>query len=195
MSVQYVNGNFPTEHPRFAEQTTAKIATRRGARTAAAKAVIALLAERWPQCFSVYEKRRKPLKLGIHIEILAALGDAVTPSELSVALGIYCRNGVYLCRCSEGAPRIGLNGNCTGHVTAEEAEHAAARLGGRAVKRPVSAGNNVLSKTAHCAVLPPSVEGIAARPKRLSLDDLRAAAAARRQQESEAMHSLPKAVS
>jgi sRNA-binding protein len=104
----------------------------RSTRSAAAKALIEQLAERWPQCFSVYEKRRRPLQLGIHIEILAALGDAVTPTDLSVALGIYCANYAYLLACREGAPRIGLDGNPGGVVTAEESEHAAARLAGRA---------------------------------------------------------------
>jgi sRNA-binding protein len=32
-------------------------------------AVIALLAEQYPRTFSVYERRRRPLKLGIHPEI------------------------------------------------------------------------------------------------------------------------------
>ena len=31
-------------------------------------AVLALLAEKWPQCFSVSERRRNPLKIGIHIK-------------------------------------------------------------------------------------------------------------------------------
>ena len=35
-------------------------------------AVIALLAERWPACFAIYQGDRKPLKVGIHLEIIAA---------------------------------------------------------------------------------------------------------------------------
>jgi sRNA-binding protein len=36
-------------------------------------AVIALLAETFPRCFSVYEGRRRPLKIGIHRDILAVV--------------------------------------------------------------------------------------------------------------------------
>jgi ProP effector len=110
------------------------------ARTAA-KALIALLAERWPDCFAVYQTRRRPLKVGIHRDVLAALGDMVTARELSVALGIYTGNVVYLCHCREHAVRIDLDGNAVGVVTAEEAAHAAARLAGRgrAAKRPAAA--------------------------------------------------------
>jgi sRNA-binding protein len=41
-------------------------------------AVIALLAELFPECFSVYEGRRRPLKIGIHRDILAAVDGALT---------------------------------------------------------------------------------------------------------------------
>jgi len=55
-------------------------------------AVIALLAETFPKCFSVYQPRRRPLKLKIHLDIRAALDGAITPLELHKALGIYCSN-------------------------------------------------------------------------------------------------------
>jgi|SRR5262245_22963302 hypothetical protein len=45
-------------------------------RHARSGAVIALLAERWPQCFAVFEQRRKPIKVGIHRDITAALASA-----------------------------------------------------------------------------------------------------------------------
>jgi len=54
----------------------------------AVTAAIALLAETFPQCFSVYEGRR-PLKLKIHLDIQAALDGAITPAELHKALGAY----------------------------------------------------------------------------------------------------------
>jgi hypothetical protein len=54
-------------------------------------AVIAVLAEMFPKCFSVYEGRRRPLKIGIHRDIGAALDGAVTPAELHRALGISAR--------------------------------------------------------------------------------------------------------
>ena len=67
-------------------------------------AVIALLAETFPRCFTVYEGRRRPLKLGIHRDILAAFAEALTPAELNAALRAYCGNRVYLERSHEGAP-------------------------------------------------------------------------------------------
>jgi sRNA-binding protein len=36
-------------------------------------AVISLLAEKWPCCFSIPESRRRPLKLGIREDVLASL--------------------------------------------------------------------------------------------------------------------------
>jgi sRNA-binding protein len=41
-------------------------------------AVLELLAETFPACFSVYEVRRRPLKVGIHTDILKGLDGAVT---------------------------------------------------------------------------------------------------------------------
>ena len=68
-------------------------------------AAIALLAELYPRCFSVYEGRRHPLKLGIHLDIQAALAGAITPLELHRALGAYCSNEVYLSYMRKGAWR------------------------------------------------------------------------------------------
>jgi len=63
---------------------------------ATAKATIELLAARWPRCFAVYQKQRKPLKLGVHRDILAALDGAVAPRDLNNALRYYCGNHCYL---------------------------------------------------------------------------------------------------
>jgi ProQ/FINO family len=45
---------------------------------ATVEAVILLLAERWPAAFKVHEGRRKPLKVGIHLDVMAAIDGAVT---------------------------------------------------------------------------------------------------------------------
>ena len=73
-------------------------------------AVLELLAETWPKCFSIYEARRQPLKVGVHHDILAALDGAVTAAELSRALRVYTGNKVYRSRVRPGAMRIGLDG-------------------------------------------------------------------------------------
>jgi sRNA-binding protein len=48
----------------------------KGAQIAAV--VIELLAEQFPKCFAIYERRRRPLRIGIYNELLAALDGAVT---------------------------------------------------------------------------------------------------------------------
>ncbi len=84
-------------------------------------AVFALLAERWPQTFSIFERRRRPLKVGIHSDILAVLGGVVTPAELSTALACYTANEKYLRKlCRIGAPRFDLNGAVAGKVTEDQ---------------------------------------------------------------------------
>ena len=92
-----------------------------------ALATIDLLAETFPQCFAVFERRRRPLKLGIHSDVLAKLNGAITPKECATALRIYCANRFYLQSCIEGAPRVDLNGEAAGQVTADEAANATQR--------------------------------------------------------------------
>jgi ProP effector len=126
----------------------------------AVAAVIALLAETFPKCFSVHEGRRRTLKLKIHLDIQAALDGAITPAELHKALGMYCSNQVYLSHTRKGAWRLDLDGNPAGVVTADEEAHAKARLAARKAPKPTTSE-------------PPA-------PKRLSLADLKAAALARK---------------
>jgi ProP effector len=71
---------------------------------------IVALAEAFPSCFAMFQKRRKPLKLGIHNDVIGALAGTITAKELSVAMRVYCGNRFYLKACIEGAPRIDLNG-------------------------------------------------------------------------------------
>src|SRR5262245_45202481 len=139
---------------------------RKKLRDATVAAVIALLAETFPQCFSVYEGRRRPLKLKIHLDIQAALDGAITSAELSKALGVYCSNPVYLGHTRNGAWRLDLDGNPAGTVTADEEAHAKATLAGIRAKREARAA------TAKAAAQP----AISQPPKRLSLADLKAAA-------------------
>ena len=131
------------------------------------QAVVELLTEKWPTVFSVYENRRRPLKIGIHHEILAALDGAVTPAELSLALRYYVCNRVYRSRLVAGAVRIGLDGTPAGVVTPEQIPAAPAP----ALPSPPAP-----------APVPPSPAPPPSPPRRLSLADLREAAARRRAQ-------------
>jgi len=136
----------------------------------AVAAVIALLAELYPKCFSVYEGRRRPLKLKIHLDIQAALDGAVTPAELHRALGIYCSNPVYQSHTRKGAWRLDLDGKPAGVVTADEEAHAKATLAGIRAKR--EARTAAAKAAAQPAIQQPA--------KRLSFADLKAAALARK---------------
>jgi ProP effector len=156
--------------------TSAGPTTPRAPRDAAAIVAIALLAETWPQTFVVYEVRRKPLKLGIHNDIMAALDGAMTLQELRTGLSYYTNNVGYLRASHEGAVRIDLNGNAAGTVSADEAQRAVDRLviynklrqQRKAIK--VTTSVPVETKTTAQPV-----------PKRLSLADLKQAALLRRQ--------------
>jgi ProP effector len=123
-------------------------------------AVIELLAETWPACFSIYEKRRKPLKVGIHLDILAALDGAVTPAKLSRALRRYGSNKCYRARLVAGAARVGLDGEPAGSVTPEQSTR---------------------QQAAPSASTIPSAPPRSSPPSRTTLADLRAAARARRE--------------
>ena len=99
-------------------------------------AVLELLCAQFPRCFFHDEARRQPLKVGIHNDVLLALADAVTPSELARALQIYVNNRIYQSRLRPGATRIDLNGEPAGTVTAGEAAFARAKERARKEQRP-----------------------------------------------------------
>jgi sRNA-binding protein len=101
--------------------------------------MIAALADLFPATFILYERRRKPLKIGIHADLLARLDGALTTRETSIALGHYCRAFGYLAACKPGATRIDLDGNPAGIVDEREAEHAACRLAELRAKKSASA--------------------------------------------------------
>jgi len=95
------------------------------------EAAIRTLAERWPKCFAVEEKRRRPLKVGIAEEIRAAGLDV----DVSAALAYYAHNASYMKALLAGAVRIGLDGEPAGTVTAEQEAHARLELARRVTKR------------------------------------------------------------
>jgi ProP effector len=128
-------------------------------------ATLALLAERWPRCFVIFEQRRRPLKIGIHTDILAALDGAVTPAKLGHALRAYVHNSVYRSRLIAGATRVDLDGEPAGVVTKKEATSAS-------VTRDSSP-----SKASPPAVKPTTT---IAAVRRLSLADLKEAAQRRK---------------
>jgi ProP effector len=125
-------------------------------------AIMALLSSRFPGTFFVQESQRRPLKLGIRQDIIAALGAEIDPKELGIALRSYTANRNYLGRLRLGAQRLDLDGNVAGTVTAEEAVHAQQRL--------------------HKPKQEPAPQVEPPKPQRLGLTDLKAAALKRKAQ-------------
>jgi sRNA-binding protein len=88
-------------------------------------AAIELLCERFPRAFFMFERRRVPLKIGIHDDIVAILGDALDHNLLGPALRFYTSNFGYRRAQKEGVPRIDLNGDPAGTVSEADALSAA----------------------------------------------------------------------
>ncbi len=79
----------------------------------------------YPACFDWRQPR--PLKLGIHRDLIAA-GH---PNRIvRGALGAYCSRRAYLKAMRAGVPRIDLQGQPAGEITPDEAAEARARLSG-----------------------------------------------------------------
>jgi len=135
-------------------------------REQASAATIVLLAETFPRCFSVYQERRYPLKLGIHLDIEAALNGTIATAEIYRALRRYCSNPSYLGRLCKGAERLDLDGKPAGAVSDDEAARARARLARIKAKKA--------NRAAAANPQAPPIE-------RLSLADLKAAAVARKE--------------
>jgi len=97
--------------------------------------VLTLLCARFPKTFFLYEVRRRPLKLGIHHDVVAVIGKSIGRKHLRLALSYYAGNHGYLRAQQVGAERIDLDGAVAGTVTEDEAENAKRMLAGISVKR------------------------------------------------------------
>jgi sRNA-binding protein len=90
-------------------------------------AIIDTLAEKWPNAFFTDPTRRRPLKVGVHLDILEAL-PGVNKKTLSTALRFYARHLSYMQAVAEGQARVDLNGAEVGPVSERDREMAAAEL-------------------------------------------------------------------
>ena len=135
-----------------------------------ASTAVALLASRFPRCFD--ERNRRPLKIGINADVVAALAGVMTAREVSNALRYYTGSVLYQRVLTAGASRVDLDGNLAGTVTSEEQAAALAKQeawAARKVARPRSAAN--------------AKPQAAAASKRLTLIDLKAAARERKRRQ------------
>jgi ProP effector len=117
------------------------------------------LRAKFPACFARLDHRsRQPLKLKIHIDILAAAPD-IDPINVGKALKLYTGHVAYLSQCVEGKDRVDLDGKAAGSVTMQQAAYAAELMAKiRRKRRPTS---------------PPASM---APSKKISFSDLKAAA-------------------
>src|SRR5262245_57145398 len=98
-------------------------------------AVISLLAEKWPSCFSTIECGRRPLKLGIRDDVLAALDGAISEGKVSAALRWDGSAPEYQRPRLHGVWRVDLNGRPAGTDSQEDEAHARAQLSAIEAKR------------------------------------------------------------
>jgi len=69
------------------------------------------------------------LKVGIHIDVEQIVPELARPRRLfAAAMRLYTSREQYLAGMVEGAPRLGLDGEPCGKVTAQQAARALARL-------------------------------------------------------------------
>jgi ProP effector len=154
-----------------------------GQKVAHAFAVIELLAKRWPATFVVFEQRRQPLKIGIHLDILTVLDGALTKSKLRLGLSYYTNNVGYLRALSEGAARIDLAGDAVGVVSADEAQQAVQALDRLAAYRKLRQQGRAKAPAEIKLVMEMTRKTIVRpAPVRLGLADLKQLALSRRKQ-------------
>ncbi|MED5525399.1 RNA chaperone ProQ [Gallaecimonas pentaromativorans] len=93
------------------------------------KAVLAFLAETFPQCFTL-KGEAKPLKIGIFQDLAERLDsdERVSKTQLRMALRHYTNAWRYLRSVKAGVARVDLDGADSIAVTDSEAEHAQTSL-------------------------------------------------------------------
>ena len=114
-------------------------------RASRASAVIGALCQLWPRTFAFYERKRKPLALGIHTALLVAVEPAivagtVTVKDIKRALARYTGANGYRRNIRAGAGRLNLWGKIVGVVTSAEAAHARQVLELRKAARRANVG-------------------------------------------------------
>jgi sRNA-binding protein len=74
----------------------------------------------FPRTFFIYEKKRRPLKDGIDIDLVPVVEDTISGPELRRAIEHYCGNVAYLRGLIQGAVKIDLEGRPAGSVSVDE---------------------------------------------------------------------------
>lgn len=119
----------PAVAPPAPQSLTASQPSRKERDVQQQRALLLLLQQRWPQLFPTDVRRRTPLAVGIHQELIAALPD-VKPWRIRQLLGWWqwSGQGAYWRALLRGGPRYRLDGTPSGEVTVQEQEHARQQL-------------------------------------------------------------------
>jgi sRNA-binding protein len=167
---------------------------------AKAEAAISELVAAFPAAFTLDPMLVRPVKLGIRDDLCAQ--SAISRGRISAALRSYCHSAAYLRASTEGAIRVDLAGVPAGTVTPTEAHHAKEALAALAKTGTKSTGKIVSARSVLKARIDATIPQTARPPlapkgsdsgqhaftpqvaalerKRLSLSDLKRAAATRK---------------
>ena len=97
--------------------------------------ILVQLSLRFPKAFAVFNAERRPLKIGITEDLIAAAPD-IDQALLRAAVRHYCRWPDYLSASVAGAVRVDLNGEPAGVLNAGEAAFARKKLTERKLAKP-----------------------------------------------------------
>jgi sRNA-binding protein len=144
--------------------------------------VVRDLVAAFPAAFSAEPRHVRPLAIGIRQQIYARCSFSHSHRSVGDALRRYTKCAAYLATIIEGAVRVDLDGASSGNVTAMEAAHAAERITRPSVAagKPKAAIKPNAPAKANISQTPANRDDAKPGPRRLSLADLRQAAAARR---------------
>jgi sRNA-binding protein len=164
----------------------AEIQSIRRTRVDAARQHIVALAELFPACFVADKwEPHRPLKVGIKADLIAT--GLLTPNECRRVLGLYVGRLGYQKAVAAGGMRVDLDGWPAGEVQPDQAEHAAAAVAQMEAKVLAQAEAARIEKAERRRVarqakqaMPKAPPPDSPAPRRFSLADLKAAAAARR---------------
>lgn len=81
--------------------------------------VLELFKQQFPHVFSDDPQAIRPLKINIHLDLRELFAGKLSNRLIARALKLYAKHPVYVEKLQEGIPRIDLEGNPCGEVTAE----------------------------------------------------------------------------
>jgi sRNA-binding protein len=108
--------------------------------TARSLAIIERFALLFPNCFAVYERKRRPLKIGIDKDLIEICRPAIAKGIITIAdikgtLRVYTGADGYLRNMRAGVGRVDLAGRIVTTLTEDEAQRAKQILDQRRAER------------------------------------------------------------